>query len=347
MDSIIMPHGVSRPVKIWLFAITVIVVVLIVFGGFVRLSQSGLSMVEWHIVTGIIPPVGEEAWQDAFEKYRRTPEFKQINTSMTVQAYKTIYLIEFTHRLIARLAGLIVLLPLSLFLVKGIIPRRQSLPYLGIGGLFVLQGLFGWYMVQSGLVDQPHVSPYRLTIHLLTALLILTISLWKGLQHTRLRRASDRLVRGVYLKWLPYGLLGIIILQIVYGGLVAGLKAGTVSNTFPLMFGQWIPSGLFPAQKPWILNLVATEMTVHFVHRWLAFVVLAIAGLTYYILRLKGTSRLMQRTALTILLLVGFQILIGLGVILLSVPISLALFHQATAILVFSGAVFLIYQLHG
>jgi cytochrome c oxidase assembly protein subunit 15 len=158
---------------------------------------------------------------------------------------------------------------------------------------------------------------------------------------------SNRLIQGNRLKQLSYVLLGIIILQIAYGGLVAGLKAGDVSNTFPFMFGQWIPSGLFLSEKSWFLNLFTSDLTVHFIHRWLAFLVLAVTGLAYSILRRHETVPFMQRTALAIFILVGCRVLLGLGVILFSVPIPLALIHQGTGILVFSGAVFLAYQLHG
>lgn len=343
-----------KSVRIWLYALSACIVLLILFGGFVRLSRSGLSIVEWHVITGVIPPMGEAGWQEAFQKYQQTPEFKYVNTTMTLSEYKTIYLIEYTHRLVARLAGLLVILPLMFFLIRGIIPLRHALPYITIGALFVSQGLFGWYMVQSGLADEPRVSPYLLTAHLLIALSLLALCLWKGLQHTlttspRLRivtleNASTREPRWTDLKWVAYALFGLIIVQIAYGGLVAGLKAGYVSDTFPLMFGYLVPPGMFSIENPWFLNLISTEMTVHFVHRWLAFVVLGLAALLNYLFRNRQVPMIIQINTSVIIILVSIQIFLGIGVIQFHVPISLALIHQGVGVLVFVNGFLLAYH---
>jgi len=334
----------NTSVRTWLFTVCGLIIILIVFGGFVRLSRSGLSMVEWHILTGIIPPIGEAAWQETFEKYRQTPEYLLVNTAMTLQEYKTIYLIEYTHRLIARLAGLVVLIPLAVFLLRGTIPLRRSFPYIGVGVLFVLQGLLGWYMVQSGLVNEPHVSPFRLTIHLLLALTLLALCLWKAFEETE-EKPPERKIKWTGPEGLSLGLLGLIVFQIAYGGLVAGLKAGDVSDTFPLMFGTLIPSGLFSIEDSWFLNLTMNEITVHFVHRWFAFVVLAVVGYLYYIFRKSQAPDIVRKSILAIVILVGIQVTLGVSVILFHVPISLALIHQAVAIFIFAAAFVLNYHL--
>lgn len=342
-----MNTAANKIVSIWLFLVCACIVIMILFGGFVRLTRSGLSMVEWHVITGVLPPMGEVAWQESFAKYRQTPEFREVNAAMTLQGYKAIYLVEYTHRVLGRISGLVVVIPLGIFLLRGIIPLRRSTPYLGIALLFGLQGYLGWYMVQSGLVDKPSVSHYRLTIHLLMALALLTLCLWKGLQHATppsvTRRRLDLEWAGF--RWLPYGLLGVIVLQIAYGGLVAGLKAGHVSSTFPLMFGSLIPPGMFSVEEPWILNLVSTASTVHFVHRWFAFVVLGVAAYMYYMFRKKNAPDTVQKSLLTVIGLISLQILLGVGVILFHVPVSLAVIHQGIAILVFVAAFYFNHRL--
>jgi cytochrome c oxidase assembly protein subunit 15 len=341
-----MTEAPERSLRIWLYSVTVSIAILILFGGFVRLSRSGLSIVEWHPIAGIVPPMDEAAWQKAFAKYRQTPEFRQINASMTVQAYKTIYLIEYTHRLLARAAGLAVIIPLIVFLFRGAIPLRQSMPYVGIGALFLAQGLYGWYMVQSGLMDTPYVSPYRLTAHLMLALTLMSLCLWLALRRPGVSFASGR-SSGAWSASvrLSLGLLAVIVIQIAYGGLTAGLRAGDVSDTFPLMFGTLIPSGLFSGEPSWISNLFATAATVHFVHRWFSFVVLGGAVLVYYLLRTRHAPDVLQKYSIAVIVLSSLQILLGIGVILLHVPLSLALVHQGNAILLFAAAFLLHHRL--
>lgn len=311
--------------------------VMVAVGGFVRLTRAGLSIVEWNPVSGTIPPIGEQAWQEEFAKYQQTPEFQKINTGMTLAEYQRIFYIEYFHRLIARLAGLVVLLPLLYFLWKGIIPWRRSAVYIFIVLLFAFQGFLGWYMVSSGLVNRPSVSHFRLTIHLLTALFLLGLTWWLALNH--LYHFPKR-VPGV-LKTSPFILtvlmIGILLIQISYGGFVAGLKAGWVSNTWPLMFGRLIPPDLLSQIQPWWQNLVAAPVTVHFIHRWFAFAVLLMAGLVYWQTR--------QKAALLFLGLAGLQILLGISVVWFSVPTWLALVHQGVAMALSVTAVTILYHL--
>lgn len=333
----------ATAVTIWLLIVCALVVVMVVIGGYVRLTRSGLSIVEWDIVTGVLPPLGEEAWQTTFAQYQQTPEFRHVNSDMTLDEYRRIFFAEYIHRLIARIAGLVVVLPLAFFLVKGIIAWRQSTIYLLIALLFALQGALGWYMVSSGLVDRPSVSHYRLALHLLTALLVLGIAFWTALDRlygepplgsSRRRGAGWAVV-----------LLGILVVQIAYGGLVAGLKAGHASDTFPLMFGYIVPPGLFAVLQPGWVNLVANAATVHFVHRWLAFGVLAVAIILVTLVRRDDSPHEVRRGAFVLATLIGVQIGLGVSVIWLHVPLVLALLHQLVAVLLFLAVLFITHRL--
>jgi len=330
-----------KAVTVWLFIVAALVAVMVVVGGYVRLARAGLSIVEWNPITGVIPPLTEQAWQAEFAKYQQTPEFKLMNPTMTLDGYRRIFYLEWAHRLIARLAGLVVVLPLAWFLWRRIIPWRRAGIYMLIAALFAFQGFLGWYMVASGLVDRPHVSHYRLTIHLLTALTLLALTLWVALG-----RAYGQPDRG-----RPSGpgvaVLAIVVLQIAYGGLVAGLKAGKVSNTWPLMGGALVPADLLSSAGSWLASLLEGPATVHFIHRWLAFVVLAIALWFYFRHRGGETAvgRQIRAGALLLVAVIALQIALGIGVVLFGVPIGLALLHQATALAMFTVAVYLNHRL--
>lgn len=334
----------AKPVRIWLYSLGILIAAMIVVGGYVRLTRAGLSIVEWNAITGVVPPIGEAAWQAEFTKYQATPEFQKVNTAMTLAEYQRIFLIEWAHRLIARLVGLVVLLPLAVFLIRRTIPWRKSAVYLLILALFGFQGFLGWFMVASGLVDRPHVSHYRLTIHLLTALTVLAICLWQALNLTPRFVAVRRQAAIPRQKTLVILLLVVVIVQVAYGGLVAGLKAGHASNTWPTMFGYLVPPGLLSVLQPWWQNLVETPATVHFIHRWFAFVVLIVAAILYYRARKTSDARTVQQGAIVLMLIVGVQITLGISVVLFGVALPLALLHQATAILLFVTALFLTHQ---
>ncbi len=340
-----MPESSQRPVRVWLYILCALIAAMVVVGGFVRLSRAGLSIVEWNVLTGVIPPIGEQAWQAEFAKYQQTPEFQKVNAAMTLAAYQRIFLIEWAHRLIARLVGLIVFIPLAVFLIRGTIPWRKSGVYVLILLLFGFQGFLGWFMVASGLVDRPHVSHFRLTFHLLAALTLLALCLWQALNLTP-RYAAVRQRRAIPgQRGLAVLLLIVVVLQVAYGGLVAGLKAGHASDTWPLMFGYLIPPGLLSVITPWWQNLVETATTVHFIHRWFAFVVLIIAAIVYYRARKTHDAGTVQHGALAMIAVVTLQIVWGVSVVIFGVPLWLALLHQATAVLLFAVAIFLNHQL--
>lgn len=329
----------NRSVGRWLLCICALIAILIVFGGWVRLTRSGLSIVEWNVITGIIPPLSEGDWHSEFAKYRQSPEYQKINAGMPLEEFKFIYHMEFWHRFLGRIAGLSYVLPLLYFMQRGIIQRAQVPTYLGIGLLFALQGLVGWLMVKSGLEDRPSVSHVRLTLHLSCALLLLAACLWQAFQHLlpRVRCSSPNPL------WRPSALFfAALCLQIVGGGFVAGLKAGYISDTFPLMFGQLVPSGLFSQYPAWI-NLLDNAATVHFQHRWFAFVVLGLAGWLYYKGRAPDSPPLLRRSTQAVLAICLLQVLLGIATVLGGMPIAVASLHQATAVALFSAGLFTCY----
>ncbi|ODS51826.1 MAG: hypothetical protein ABS36_18805 [Acidobacteria bacterium SCN 69-37] len=321
----------------WLYSVAIITFCLIVFGGFVRLNRAGLSIVEWNPVVGIAPPMTEAAWTTEFAKYQATPEYLTVNHAMTLGEYKTIFYIEWAHRLIARLAGLAVVLPLVVFLWRGTIRWRDSALFLGIALLFALQGFLGWFMVRSGLLETPAVSHYRLTIHLLMAMLLLAITLWAAMNRDArigpaIRRMGDTPASRVAL-----ATLAIVTVQIAWGGFVAGLKAGHVSYSWPLMGGALVPAGLFAGADSWWASISSLPAAVHWLHRWFAFVVFAaVAGLVL-IARGRTVSRAAHQAIHAAAMLVGVQIALGVSVLLWHVPVSLALLHQAVGLGIFTA----------
>jgi cytochrome c oxidase assembly protein subunit 15 len=332
----------------WLELCALLVALMVVVGGFVRLSRAGLSIVEWDVVMGVLPPMGAAAWQETFARYLASPEGQHVNAGMSLAAYQRIFYIEWIHRLLARAIGLVVALPLVWFLWRGIIPRGRRAAFVTIGLLYAFQGFLGWFMVASGLVDRPAVSHLRLTTHLLAALGLLALCLWLA---STLRYADDppsdgrRVASGP--RRLGLAVLAIILLQIAWGGFVAGLKAGHVSNTWPLMFGRWIPLETMVGAGPAWLQAFENPITVHFLHRWLAFGVLAAVAWTWFRLRRPepGVPAEARRASRLLLALVLVQVGLGIATVLSGVTLWIALAHQATAVAVFATAVFLNHRL--
>jgi len=331
----------TRSVRIWLWTVAALVAGMVVVGGFVRLSRAGLSIVEWDAVTGVVPPVGEAAWQEAFAQYRQSPEGRTVNADMTLDGYRRIFLIEWFHRLVARLAGLAVLLPLLVFLFRRTIPWRRSGPYWAVVIGFGLQGLLGWLMVASGLVDRPSVSHYRLTAHLMAALALLAFTIWLAMRPAEVADDDGSMRPLRRLGWL---LVAVVTIQIVWGGLMAGLKAGTASDTWPRMLGQIVPDGMLTAAPTWWQSVTELPLGVHWVHRWLAWAVLAAAAALALAARWAGAGRI-ARPAAVLVALVGVQIALGVTVIVQHVPLSLALLHQATGVAVFALTVVTFHRL--
>jgi cytochrome c oxidase assembly protein subunit 15 len=331
----------NRAVMNWLFIFAFIVAFLVLFGGFVRLTRSGLSITEWNPISGTVPPIGEQAWQEEFTKYQQTPEFKQINFNMTLEEYKYIFYIEWIHRFIARLAGLVYAIPVFYFLFTKKIPLKEFGIYLVMGLLFIAQAFAGWIMVASGLVDRPSVSHFNLTIHLLLALSLLGLSLWTAFGHKY--GFPDK---GKNPKWSLTAKLALIsflllIIQISYGGMTAGLKAGHVSDTWPLMLGKLIPPNLFSS----FINIFETPQTIVFIHRWFAFAVLIAVFALYFTARKRNNSIAIKNGLNWLLGLVVFQIVLGILTVILHVQIAIALAHQAGALSLFALMIYFIHRL--
>jgi heme a synthase len=335
-----MPQTRNRAVMIWLFTFAFIVAFLVVFGGFVRLTRSGLSITEWNPVSGAVPPIGQQAWQEEFSKYQLTPEFKLVNSNMTLAEYKYIFYVEWIHRFIARLAGLVYALPVFFFLFTKRIPFKEFGIYFAMGMLFIAQAFAGWIMVASGLVERPSVSHFNLTIHLLLALSLLGLSFWVALGHK-----YGFLDRNTKAKWsLPSRLALVsfilLVIQISYGGMTAGLKAGHVSDTWPLMFGRIVPPNLFTS---WI-NLFEVPQTIVFVHRWFAWLgLIAVIYVFWLVQKLDYPSEI--KNGLKLLIgVIAVQITLGVLVILSYVNIVIALLHQANAIVLFVLSIYFIHR---
>ena len=328
----------DRGIAVWLLICCLMIYAMVVLGGVTRLTGSGLSMVEWDPIFGIVPPLDEADWEATFELYRASPEYRKINAGMDLHGFKGIYWFEYAHRVLGRSIGTVFLVPFLYFVYRGRI-RRPLIPKLA--GMFLLgglQGLLGWYMVRSGLVDNPHVSQYRLTAHLGLAVLIygwilhVALGLWYGDSG---QRVSAGLRRSIIL------LTGLVFITILSGGFVAGLKAGFAYNTFPLMDGHWVPEVVFMLE-PWWRNFFENIATVQFDHRALALLVF-VSVLLLWVANLRRRPAREVHTGLHLLLgTVLLQVTLGISTLLLHVPVPLASLHQAGALLVFSVLVWLI-----
>jgi cytochrome c oxidase assembly protein subunit 15 len=340
-----MPKTQNRAVMNWLFIFAAVVAFLVVFGGIVRLTRSGLSIVEWNPISGVVPPIGAKAWAEEFSKYQQTPEYQQINSWMTIKDYQFIFYLEWIHRFIARLAGLVYAFPVFYFLFRKTIPWKEFGIYFVMGILFIGQGFMGWYMVASGLQDRPAVDHFRLTIHLLFALTLLGLSLWTAYGHKYGFPDYSKKAKWSLVSKLAVAALVILLIQISYGGLVAGLKAGHVSNTWPTMLGQWIPKGIFGANGFDANNLIAVPQTVVFIHRWFAFLGLLAVPYVYFQAKKRNYPPEILRGLLWLVAAVTTQITLGVLVVLTNVNVPVASIHQAGALTLFWLAIFFIHRL--
>lgn len=333
----------TRPIVIWLLACCTILLALVMLGGATRLTGSGLSIVEWRPVTGILPPIGEQAWEAELQKYRQSPEYQNVNRGMSVAQFKQIFWFEYFHRLLARSLGLVFALPLAWFWWRGQLPRRLRWPMLGTLLLGAAQGYMGWYMVKSGLVDVPRVSPYRLTAHLGLALAIYAAMFWMAMSLLRPRGAQPMQRPPLLAIGLPL-LSVLLVCTIVYGALVAGLRAGYVYSTFPLMDGQWVPDGLLHLQPTW-RNFFESPLTVQFLHRCFAISTLVLAAWLWVAAR--GKAGLATRRALDLMVLALMtQVGLGIATLLNFVPVWLGTLHQGMAVLVLTALLWLLYTSH-
>ncbi len=329
------PVARRNAIRLWLYAVAALIFVMVLVGGATRLTESGLSIVEWKPVTGALPPLGETAWHAEFDKYKTIPQFQHRNSTMTLAEFKTIFWWEWAHRLMGRLIGAAFLLPFLFFLAKGWIepPLRGRL--WAIFGLGALQGAVGWWMVASGLTERVEVSQYRLATHLILACIIFAAILWVAMG-MRARAAIEAPGR---IRAVAFGLLALVMVQIYLGALVAGLRAGLIYNTWPLIDGSLIPDAArLMHDTPLWRNLFENALTVQFNHRIAAYALFLLA-----VLHAIDVARTVRRGpalthALALAVLVTIQAALGILTLLWQVPIGLALAHQAGAVLVLALA---------
>jgi cytochrome c oxidase assembly protein subunit 15 len=328
------PVPARRALRLWFWSIAAMTLVVLVVGGITRLTQSGLSIVDWKPVMGVVPPLGEAAWQETFDRYRQFPEYLELRRNMTLDEFKVIFFWEYLHRIVARLIGVVFLVPFAIFRLRGHLTGpllRRSLALFGLGAL---QGLMGWLMVKSGLVDRPSVSHYRLAAHLGLAFVIFGSAVWlaRELSVDTVRRSVP--VRARLLIRNGLAVIGVLLaLQVLWGAFVAGLKAGLIFNTFPLMAGALVPPNLLPL-SPGLLNFVQHPTAVQWTHRVLGSVLLIAVLALYVQVRRTGADGMSRRLNDTLLVLVAGQYLLGVLTLIYVVPLFLAVVHQATAMII-------------
>jgi cytochrome c oxidase assembly protein subunit 15 len=368
--------GADRAVSAWLFLCAAMVFAMVVIGGITRLTESGLSIVEWQPLVGAIPPLSEADWQALFRKYRLSPQFQQVNRGMALEQFKTIFWWEYVHRLWGRLIGLVFLVPFLWFVWRGRLHGAMAWKLAGIFALGGLQGAMGWYMVASGLVDRPEVSQYRLVAHLGLAVLIYALLLWQAM--TLWRAPGGSSVESPLpfqegeeggLRRAASALLALIALTMLAGGFVAGLDAGMIYNTFPLMESRIVPPD-YGTMRPWWRDWFENRATVQFHHRVLGIATLgAVLAYVPWVMRratrqTEGALRQTQgeekrgvlmvslsnheatcRAAIALLLLTSLQVALGIATLLLIVPIPLAALHQAGAMALLTAALWVRFEL--
>ena len=330
----------NRIVARWLFVCCALVFAMVVLGGVTRLTGSGLSMVDWRPLMGWLPPLTDAEWQRVFAMYQQSPEFLKVNSTFGVEEFKGIFWLEYLHRLLGRTIGVVFLLPCIYFLAKGYIARREWPKYALMFVLGGLQGVLGWYMVKSGLVDDPHVSQYRLTAHLVAAFLIYAYMFWVALSLCYPAANGDN--RRWYRRTLA--LTTLISIAIVSGGFVAGLKAGKIFNTFPMMGEHWIPPGLFALEPAW-RNFFDNIVTVQFDHRVLAISTFLVIVAFWYAARRADLPKRSRKACNALLHTAVLQVVLGVSTLLLAVPVALGVLHQAVAMLLFTVALYLLHSL--
>ncbi len=330
----------NRTVATWLLVCCALVFAMVVLGGVTRLTGSGLSMADWRPITGLLPPMNDSEWQQVFDTYKQTPEFQKKNSTMDLNAFKGIFWLEYLHRLLGRTIGIAFLLPFLFFVWKGYIKKREFPKYALMFVLGGMQGVLGWYMVKSGLVDNPHVSQYRLTAHLVAAFLIYAYMLWVAL--TLLFPSQSTEKHPCYGKTLALSTM--ITVTIISGGFVAGLKAGKIYNTFPKMGEYWIPPDFLALEPAW-RNFFDNMATVQFDHRVLAITTFVLIVTYWMKLRNTDLSPRIRRGVNALLHTAVLQVVLGIATLLLVVPIVLAASHQAVAMLLFTVALYLCHAL--
>ena len=332
----------NRVVAIWLLVCCALVFAMVVLGGVTRLTGSGLSIVEWRPIIGVVPPLSDADWAHKFEMYQQTPEYHNVNAHMDVDDFKGIFWLEYLHRVLGHFIAVAFALPFLVFAIRRYIALEEWPKYLLMFALGGLQALLGWYMVKSGLVDVPRVSQYRLTAHLVAAFLVYAYMFWVAMSLLFPRSDDGRH------PWFTraLALASLISVTIVSGGFVAGLKAGKIYNTFPMMGENWLPPGLWVLDPPW-RNLFDNATTAQFDHRVIAMTTFLLIVVFWIRTRNVELPDRARRAATVMLHIAVLQVVLGVTTLLLAVPVTLAASHQAVAMLLFTAALFIVHSLRG
>lgn len=334
----------NKSVIIWLISGCFLLFLMVTVGGITRLTNSGLSMTDWHLVTDTFPPLTDAKWQEAFDEYKKFPEYQKINIHNDFQLsdYKFIYFWEWFHRFIGRIIGLVFLIPFLYFLFKKKLDKATIKKCFILLGMGAFQGFLGWFMVRSGLIDNPDVSHFRLALHLTFAFITFAYTFWVALDliYPNTKKAEKSL------RTIARYALAVLLLQIIYGGFVAGLNAGLIHNHWPLMSdGQFIHDSVFLEQKNLLLSFTEGKSGVQFVHRTLAYIVVAMMLLLYFKSK-KFTLDNGQKTGINLLLIIVFlQFALGVFTLLYGVPLWLGLVHQINAFFLLSAMTFTLHRL--
>ena len=334
------PAG-NRAVATWLLICCGLVFAMVVLGGFTRLTGSGLSMVDWRPLMGILPPLSDAEWQRVYDLYRASPEYKLVNAGFGIEGFKSIFWLEYLHRLLGRAIGLVFFVPFVYFFIKDYVVRQEWPKYLLMFVLGGMQGLLGWYMVKSGLVDVPQVSQYRLTAHLVAAFVIFAYMFWVAM--SLLFPAPANAAKH---PWYGRTLALFVLLSvtIISGGFVAGLKAGKIYNTFPMMGDAWIPPGLLALEPSW-RNFFDNMTTVQFDHRLLAITTFVLIVVYWFKARAAALPARARPAVNALLHTAILQVVLGIATLLLAVPVVLGAAHQGVAMLLFTVALYLVHAL--
>ncbi len=333
----------NRTVILWLLSGCALLFIMVVVGGITRLTNSGLSMTDWHLVTDTFPPMSEEKWSQAFEEYKKFPEYQKINihNDFTLADYKFIYFWEWFHRFIGRIIGLVFIIPFVYFLITKKLDSatiKKCIILLGMGGF---QGFLGWFMVKSGLIDNPDVSHFRLALHLTFAFITFAYTLWVALDLIYPNKSEIILP----LRKLARIALVFLTIQIIYGGFVAGLNAGLIHNHWPLMSeGQLMHDSVILEKNSWFLRLTEGKSGVQFVHRTLAYVVVGLILFLYFRSKRYMLNNLQQKGLNILVVIVFLQFILGVFTLLLGVPMWLGLTHQMVAFLLLATMTFTLHR---
>lgn len=338
-------HAPGRTaVGVWLLCVAAMVIAMVVIGGLTRLTGSGLSITEWDVIVGVLPPLSDSAWQEAFHKYQQIPQYAHMNAGMSLDDFKGIFWWEWAHRLLGRTIGLVFFVPFVWFAWTGAITRKEWPRMVVLFLLGGLQGFVGWWMVESGLEVRDSVSQYRLAIHLGVAVLLLGALLWTALEYLRDAPVERPRTDSPFLRRGSIALIGLIYTQMLLGALVAGLHAGLIYNTWPMMNYGWLPEGIF-FNSPWWINFFENAGTVQFDHRMVAYTVMALAlPLAWRVRKLQPSKQAVDAAGFVFVLTLT-QILLGIMTLRTHVVIWLAAMHQLTAALLLCAAIWLAFEL--